>query len=36
MQILQIAYKNIWKLVKQNKLFEGLNDVIFDGVERLG
>ena len=22
--------KNIWKLIKQNKLFDGINDVIFD------
>ena len=31
--------KTIWKLIKQNKLFDGIFnvifDVIFDGVERL-
>ena len=30
MTILQIVKKNIWKLIKQNKLFDGINDVIFD------
>ena len=35
MPILQIVLENIWKLMKQNKLFDLINDVIFDGVERL-
>ena len=30
MPILQIVEKNIWKLIKQNKLFDGINGVIFD------
>ena len=30
MPILQIAKKNIWKLIKQNELFDEISDVIFD------
>ena len=30
MPILQIVLKNIWKLIKQNKLFDGIFDGIFD------
>ena len=30
MPILQIVKKNIWKLIKPNKLFDGIIDVIFD------
>ena len=30
MPILQTVKKTIWKLIKQNKLFDGIFDVIFD------
>ena len=32
MPILQIVCKNIWKLIKQNNLFDRINDAIFDDL----